>query len=196
MSAIKTGIIVVVLGIVCRTAEADFCRFILDLDATTQFDWSFDNANGIDLIGETAGGTPVPGFVEFNRQGVSYSSQSASLTFEANPFSSELNPGTYLNATRPGPGTNPKFDFSFNGSGFNQIYSSFTITQETLRTGPNGPEFQTFVVDFNFNFVSPTAPPTGSGEFFFNIVPEPSTLALLALGALGLLARRQFAPLV
>jgi hypothetical protein len=37
------------------------------------------------------------------------------------------------------------------------------------------------------------APTSGTGSINFTVVPEPSTLALLGLGSLGLLARRRFA---
>jgi hypothetical protein len=64
--------------------------------------------------------------------------------------------------------------------------------------------------EFNFNDIdtltfnsfggTPQPTPTGGAgvhfvmdNFTFALVPEPSTIALLALGAIGLLARRRFA---
>jgi hypothetical protein len=75
-------------------------------------------------------------------------------------------------------------EFSGNGS-ITLTASTFTQVIVSLNTGGDTDGSQ-----------STSAGLTGSVTYTYTAFPEPSTVALLAIGALGLLARRRFAPLV
>src|SRR5262249_24618941 len=103
-----------------------------------------------------------------------------------------IQPGFYPNARRAdfAPPGFAGLDVSFQNRGSNQGFGSFPIFEGTF--SPDLQPILTFDPEFEQPAESPNAPAL-RGRFQFNIaqepgvVPEPSTLALVGAGALGLL---------
>jgi hypothetical protein len=110
------------------------------------------------------------------------------------PHSSVVTVGSYSNAARYGfqSPTQPGFDFSAYGYANGSLTATFQVLEITISNGI----LTNFAADFiQFDYGAADEWEMGSIRLNSNIpitVPEPSTITLLVLGALGLLVRRRF----
>ncbi len=101
--------------------------------------------------------------------------------------------GSYTSAERAPFATqgHPGLEISFDGRGANTLNGSFTVENFKYSVDQATDKYTLLSFKAQFTQHSEGFAPALHGTFSYNAVPEPATVAALAMGAAGLFARRR-----
>jgi PEP-CTERM motif len=190
---LPVSVAIAAILISASVAKADFARLILDgpvgsffASGHIEFDYDTKARNSIfqDDVNHLPDGSPT--YVRFYFDPFEFPDHTE-LEFSTLELNTALLPGIYPNAREAlnEPPGYAGIQFDRGDTDVGDLHGSFTITQSTFING----DIATFAADFVITGESPPQP-TFTGQFYFNVVPEPSTLTLLALGIVGLVVMR------
>lgn len=160
--------------------ETWVARGLSDYTITPDNGWTFNISGGTSNVFIRMQGSPLSGTPNIDDWYLNF----------AAPEGEVLEIGLYENATRFPSATLPSLAFFGSGRANNTLLASFEVLELSL--SPSG-DVSSFSVDFT-HYDEQRLDRRTLAEFRFNIVPEPTTAAILAVASLGLLRRsRDFA---
>lgn len=196
----KIALTVAGLGLLLTSAHAQWARFTFTSDpgdwvgGGQSLDILYTPENTVFFSAQAMkwGDGPGPNFVRFSMMREPVSTYFLSADFGTNMLGIPMQPGVYENAQRASfadPG-HPGLDVSFEHRGSNTVMGRFVV-QEAVFTQIGATDWRVdrFRVDFEQHSEGGT--PAMHGTLIYSAVPEPASIAALALGAAVLLRRRR-----
>lgn len=195
-------VLLLVVGLVAigpESARGDFAHLTLQSESGDfvgsgkNFDLTYDSTAGHTVQARISIARMVngePGYLSFllNQNGAA--NTFAELDFATDRLPLPFQAGTYLNAQRAAfadPGFSG-LDVSFQNRGGNQVTGQFTVNSVSFyRDGLNNYQIGSLDVSFTQHVDISTGSLRGRFVYQSSVVPEPSALVLMAVGALGLL---------